>query len=85
MSTGNGDAAQVTAREGAFHIYLVRKGSVFQVASCEDDSLGFTLVTLHEEGQIDDSVSVGILFRPHDDQTGRWLINPFADHEKADR
>lgn len=45
------------------------------VASCSEDSLGFALRTLREEGSLDGEV--GILDRPGDGP-GTWLVSPWA-------
>lgn len=78
------DAAEQHSRHADYHVYEV-PGSVIemrrkpkQIASCEGDSLAFTLDTLRDEGQIDDDSRIGILYRPDAEQAGRWLVNPYA-------
>jgi hypothetical protein len=46
-----------------------------QVVTCGEDDIGFTLVTLREEGDLTEHDRVGIL----DGFTGEWLLNPFAN------
>lgn len=49
------------------------------IASCDGDSLAFTLDTLRAEGQIDGDTRLGILVRCDGDVApGRWLVNPYA-------
>jgi hypothetical protein len=70
--------------EQAYHVYEVKGPSLGpaqapqHVATCDGDSLAFTLDTLREERQIDDDTRIGILYRPDAEQPGRWLVNPYA-------
>ena len=67
--------------EGDFHVYVLRgpNGTPHRIASCDDDSLAFALVTLHLEEQITDDMRVGILHRPDGAPVGAWLVNPWAN------
>ncbi len=62
----------------ALKVYVVRDGEPRELAACDDDSLGFTLRTLVDERQIRAFDKVGILDRPDGEQTGRWLVSPYA-------
>ena len=53
-------------------IYVLRDDEPYQVASCDDDALGFTLRTLTEERQITCNDMVGIF-----SLDGTWLISPW--------
>lgn len=70
----------------AFHVYeaLVQdeRSKPHHIASCHGDSLAFTLQTLQEEGQIVQSSKVGIMYRPALEETGVWLVNPWAKGRK---
>lgn len=48
-------------------------GAAREVARCDDEALAFTLRTLHEEGQLDETCDVGILDRA----SLFWLVNPY--------
>ena len=48
------------------------------VAACHEDSLGFALTTLRDEGDIGPDVPVGVMERPGPLGSSRWLVNPFA-------
>lgn len=64
--------------EGPFRVYVVdESGAANHVASCDDDSLGFCLLTLYEEGQIENK-RVGIMHRPNPGISGDWLVNPYG-------
>lgn len=64
--------------EGPFLIYTIGKDGIpHHLASCDDDSLGFCLLTLYEEGQIEDR-PVGIMHRPNPGLSGDWLVNPYG-------
>ena len=61
-----------------FKVYLLVAGDLRRVAECDDDSLGFTLLTLSAEGQLDGG-RVGVMYRRDDTpERGSWLINPFG-------
>lgn len=49
-----------------------------EIASCDGDSLAFTLDTLRAEGQINDDARIGILYRPDPERPGIWIVNPYA-------
>ncbi len=57
----------------AIHV-LDAYGASREVARCDDDALAFTLRTLVEEGQINETNDVGVLDR----ESCSWLINPYA-------
>lgn len=59
--------------EGTLAVYVLRDMEPYRVASCDDDSLGFTLRTLTAEGQITRDDMVGILSL--DDRS--WVVNPW--------
>lgn len=64
--------------EGPFRIYGVDDaGAARHIASCDADSLGFTLLTLQGESQLD-SLRVGIMHRPNPEASGDWLVNPYG-------
>ena len=71
--------------DGPLRVYVVEKGETPNVrrlrcvAACPEDSLGFALRTLAEEGQITAAHAIGILDRPEPGKPGRWLVNPFAE------
>ena len=54
-------------------IYVLRDDEPYQVASCDDDALGFTLRTLTEERQITCNDMVGVLTL----DTRQWIVNPW--------
>lgn len=68
---------ETATAEGPLRVYKVRDG-VFSpcIATCDLDSLGFCLLTLREEGQIEDQDHVGIMYRPSI-EPGFWIVNPF--------
>jgi hypothetical protein len=72
-----------------FHVYEVRAGrrdvsgykhgdQPYPVASCDGDSLAFTLRTLVAERQLTADSRIGILYRPDADGPGVWIVNPWA-------
>lgn len=64
--------------EGPIRIYVLDENSDPKcVASCEDDAVLFAIATLRDEGEIEDGDCVGILERRDDEETGRWLVNPW--------
>lgn len=65
------------ADDKPFRIYTVNEiGLPKCVATCDGDSLGFALLTLEEEGELEGEV--GILHRPNPGISGDWLINPYG-------
>lgn len=63
--------------EGTLAVYVLRDMEPYRVASCDDDSLGFTLRTLTSEGQITRDDMVGILDISGGDEGRRWILNPW--------
>lgn len=64
--------------EGPFRVYVVDEhGAARCKATCDDDSLGFCLLTLQEEGEFG-PLRVGIMHRPDPDETGQWIVNPYG-------
>lgn len=64
--------------EGPIRIYVLDENSEPRcVATCEDDAVIFALRNLREEEQIEPGDCVGILERREDEETGRWLVNPW--------
>lgn len=50
------------------------------LGASDDVSLADLLLDLHKRGRIDDRTRVGILYRPYENATGSWIVNPWAHH-----
>lgn len=78
---------QDALESGPFQVYILRPGvgpaSVYptRVASCDGDSLGAALLQLLEDGELD-GAAVGVKYQHADEETGRWLINPWAGRSR---
>jgi len=73
---------QAAIETGPFQVYRLMPtqdgGSPLphRVASCDGDSLGDALLTLHAEGEFD-GFAVGIKYQPDPETPGTWLVNPW--------
>ena len=65
---------KIASRPASLGVYVLNDdGDPQPLAECDDDSLGFCLRTLHEEGQITADSEVGILAL----DSRQWICNPW--------
>lgn len=61
-----------------YRVYrLTALGHLELIATCgTKEAVGTALVTLSEEDEFE-GCTVGVMYRPHEDKPGRWLVSPF--------